>query len=75
MTPDPIDAHPLLSRCVELQLSRRGLAQAFAARAREIAREENLDGKPLQAYVKLVQNSKNNMRAVLQQIEAGAMLE
>ena len=41
---DQIDAHPLLSRCVELPLSRRGLAEAFAERARTIAQTEGLDG-------------------------------
>ena len=29
---DQIDAHPLLSRCIELPLARRGLAEAFAKR-------------------------------------------
>lgn len=41
---DAIDAHPLLSRCIELPLARRGLAEAFAKRAHEIADAEGLNG-------------------------------
>jgi len=70
---DQIDAHPLLSRCQEIPLSRRDLAQPFAVRAREIAISEGLNGQPEGAYLKLVRDCKNNMRAVLQAIEAGAM--
>ena len=34
---DQIDAHPLLSRCIELPLAKRDLAQAFAERCQQIA--------------------------------------
>jgi replication-associated recombination protein RarA len=69
------DAHPLLSRCIDMPLARRGLAEAFAERALEIARAEGLDGRPLKAYIELVRQKRNNFRAVLQEIESGAMLE
>jgi DNA polymerase-3 subunit gamma/tau len=70
---DNIDAHPLLSRCQEIPLSRRDLAQAFAERAKQIALAEGLNGMDDSEYLKLVRNCKNNMRAVLQAIEAGVM--
>ena len=69
------DTAPLLSRCIQIELARRDLAKAFAQRAMDIARTENLDGKPIGAYLTLVQKYRNNMRAVLQAIEAGEMQE
>ena len=44
------DAHPLLSRCIQLPLCRRNIADAFAALAKQIALQEGLDGKPIAAY-------------------------
>src|SRR5919201_6214812 len=62
---DYADASPLLSRCIRLDLARRGLAEAFATRAQEIARREGLDGRPAKDYLRLVQEHRNNLRAVL----------
>lgn len=71
---DQIDAHPLLSRCAKIELTNQGLARVFAERCREIAEKENLNGKPIQSYIKLAQNCKNNCRQMLMAIEAGDML-
>lgn len=70
---DKQDAGPLLSRCLRLDLARRGLAELFAQRAYEIADKENLNGRPIEQYVRLCKENRNNMRAVLQAIETGAM--
>ena len=65
---------PFGRRCKVFSFTNQGLAQHFAARAQQIAHTEGLDGKPLQAYVRLVQGCHNNMGAVLQRVEQGEML-
>ena len=70
-----LDSSAFLSRCTVLPLARRDLARAFAQRAKEIAQQEGLDGAPLGKYVKLMQSCRNNLRAALQRIEAGEMME
>ncbi len=47
---------------------------AFAKRAAEIAKAENLDGRDLSFYVALLRDCKGSMRAALSRIEAGEML-
>ncbi len=70
---EQIDASPLLSRCLKIELTNQGLAKVFAEHCRKIATTENLNGKPLQSYIKLAANSKNNCRTMLQKIESGSM--
>ncbi len=69
------DTAPLLSRCVRIDLARRDLAKPFAKRCREIATKEELNGQDLPAYIRLAQTYRNNMRAMLQAVESGAMLK
>lgn len=69
-----IDSSPLLSRCVCLSLQQRGVNQLFAARAKQIAELEGLDGQALERYVRLANDTAGNMREMLQRIEAGEML-
>ena len=59
---------------MKLELARRGLARPFAERARSIAQAEGLDGKPIGAYLELAKQCRNDFRAMLQEIDAGAML-
>jgi len=69
------DEGPFYSRCVRVTLTNQGLAKAFGARLATIARAEGLDGgRPDEWFLKLVQRTKNNMRAALQLVWSGAAL-
>lgn len=68
------DSGPFASRCHCVTLTNQGIAKTFAERARWIAQQEGLDGQPIERYVLLVRECGNNMRTVLQRIEAGAMV-
>lgn len=66
---------PFARRCKVFKLiDDEQLTLNFAKRAKEIARAESLDSRPLQDYIRLVQDCNNNMGAVLQRIEMGEML-
>jgi replication-associated recombination protein RarA len=69
-----LDSSPFASRCIDLRLASRGLCDLFAERAKCIAQAEGLDGKPIESYLNLLKQCRNNLRMALQQIEAGAML-
>ena len=68
------DASPLVSRCLDLRLSSQGLSRPFAARVKEIAEAEGLDGRPLSQYMELARQKRNNFRAMLRAVETGSML-
>jgi replication-associated recombination protein RarA len=70
-----IDAGPLLSRCISIELvTNDALLRAFAQRAQEIAVAEGLDGQPLGAYLALANGCQGNFRKMLDEIEKGRML-
>jgi replication-associated recombination protein RarA len=71
---DQIDASPLLSRCVEVRLTSQGLCKPFAARVKQIAEAEGLDGQPIARYEQLARDCKNNMRRMLMAVESGTMV-
>ncbi len=71
---DANDTPAFLSRAVPVRLAQRGLSQPFAERAREIATEEGLNGRPIESYVRLAKDCRNNLRRMLSEIAAGAML-
>ncbi len=69
-----LDAEPLMSRCAVFEIDTSNLEIYMGRRAQNIARREGFDGKPLHKYVKLVKRYNCNLRRVLGDIEAGAIL-
>ena len=71
---DQIDASPLLSRCIKIELTNQGLSKVFAEHCRRIAGIEKLNGKSVESYVRLAAKCHNNMRQMFMEIESGCML-
>lgn len=69
-----IDAFAFRSQTLPIKLSDQGLCDKFAARAKEIAQENNLDGRPLDDYKRLMKECRNNMRMALNRIESKEMI-
>lgn len=74
------DAEPFLSRCTVVPMAWHEvvgvgpLTRAFAKRALEIARAENMDGRPIEEYERLAIRCKHNLRQMLSEIESGCMM-
>lgn len=71
---DNTDAAPFLARCNRVELSQRIGAPDVAAYLKEIAEAHQLDGQPIDRYIRLVNNNQGDVRACLTQIESGEML-
>ena len=71
---DQIDAHPLLSRCTVIPLTSQGFARPAAEQLQTVAEAENLNGQPLAAYTRLINECRGNLRRAYTEIEAGRML-
>lgn len=69
-----MDAGPFASRCINVSLTPRGLAESFARHVAAIADKENLNGRPIADYITLAKESRNNMRSMLMAVESGRML-
>lgn len=67
------DALPFLSRCLQFKLESARYLEKFAARVKEIAVAEGLDGAPLGEYVDLMKRVRGNFRAALCEVESGRM--
>lgn len=72
---DGIDFRPLMGRCCVIRLSSQGWAQPAAEYAMNVARAEGLDGKPIAAYVRLINDCGGSLREALSRIDRGAMLD
>ncbi len=64
---------PFMGRVKCIRLTKVGLKEAFAEHLQRIAKAEELDGKPLSLYQRLVHINRGDMRSCFQAIEMGEM--
>lgn len=67
---EQVDAGPFASRCKMVSLT-ANCAQAFAEHVKNIAMAEGIDGQPLEKYIRLAKETRNNMREMLQAVVSG----
>jgi hypothetical protein len=71
-----MDACPFLSRAKTYTLKMDDQTQeAIVQFVAKVALDHGLNGQPLRAYWQLAQDNKFNVRAMLQKVEAGCMIE
>jgi len=71
------DTPALISRCIVLAMREKADDEfdlLWAQRLKQIAIAEQLDGKPIEDYLRLFRRHRHNPRACLQAIETGEML-
>ncbi len=64
---------PFMGRVKPLALKKSGLKEPFAARLRQIAKAEGLDGKPLAHYLRAVETNRCDLRTCIQSLEMGTL--
>lgn len=67
------DAIPFLSRTIPVPLARRDLAKPFAEYLRSAAQAAGKDGQPIERYVNLVKDCRNNLREAFMRVQRGEM--
>ena len=72
---DRSDGHPLVSRCIRVDLACGGMEEAFANRVMDIARREELDGgRALEDFIELGERYQWNLRAMIGAVQNGEMM-
>ena len=69
------DASPLLSRCTKIQLESRGQNELIAKRLCESIEAEGLGKADAKAMLRVVNDERGNIRAVIGRIENGEFIE
>jgi replication-associated recombination protein RarA len=64
---------PFMGRVKPIALKKPGLVEAFAARLRQIARAEGMNGKPLSYYRRAVRANRCDLRTCIQSLEMGVL--